>query len=315
MWSAALAAFASSVLAAGCLDPMVSDDATASVNIHPRGYPVPHVGDNADMQRQIRIADGLSDSDLAKNNNLVPLKNGFQTKSKVKYWDLGDAPQTGSMIYVFYRWHEDETFTPIEHPYLLDGIPGDPGWSPFHYVQRVVVTPAYHDEIFTSTEALNDAVELGLINPPESTNYFIDGPVTQPEVRLDNGTGKDATPTMEVYAHGYRVDMLPVGGAAHMRLMARANSIPRGDIFRITVGSKLSPNDAKNPLVFQSTQWFAAVRTVDCRVMQKDPAVEYNDESMLFTRSMTGALDAITSDVVSWTVGNSYNKHWPTAAP
>jgi hypothetical protein len=315
-----------SVGLAGCLDPLVKDKATDSVNLLPRGSEVPDVNTDGDLQRQIRINDGLADNLFMGDppTALVPLKNGFAKGAPVKYWDLGDAPQTGALMYVLV-YHEGDGFGAIEHPWLLDTLPGDPGYSPFHYVQYVPVTERYNGELITSGAALADALELGLVEDPIPQPLFLDGPVVQTGARLATGAGQAPISTVTVYARGFKVDMLPVGGADALRMQARANRLPRADSWRIFVGGAVAA--AAEP-VFQNppASWTPAVRVIECRVKPPEPvpvpvptaaaAPVITDEAQIFTRDMMGNLTTATDKVVTWTITTSF-KNWPlyTGAP
>src|SRR5688500_13078091 len=88
------------VLTAACLEPLVEDQPAFSVHVLPAGSEVPHVSINPDLTRQIRVGDGLSDSQLMMSGGLVPQKTGWAKGAQVRYWDLGDAPQVGALLYI-----------------------------------------------------------------------------------------------------------------------------------------------------------------------------------------------------------------------
>jgi hypothetical protein len=299
--------FVGGIICGGCLDPLVEDEPTASLNVLPPFTEVPAVASHPVLERQIRINDGISDS-LVAMGGAVPLRNGFAKGTAIRYWDLGDAPQTFAQIYVLYQ--ADGT-TRLDHPPIVDTVPGDTGYSPFRLVQNVVVTDTYKGQVIPSFEALNDAVDMGIVlepTPPEMP-MWIDGPVVQVGAKLDTGPGQAPVETFPVYAHGYKTHLLPVGGAAAFRPLARAGRLPRGDAHRITVGNAVNP--VPEP-TFQNapSNWTPGVRIIECTVNPIEPVAPVANEGELFTRDMMGNLVSSTDRVRTWRITTT-NKHWP----
>jgi hypothetical protein len=304
-------------LLAGCtLDPLVSDEPGASLHIDPPGTVVPHVDENADLARQIRVNDGLSDSALETAMGVIPLKKGYAEGQTVQYWDLGNMPELGALMYVFGRF-QGETFVRDEgHPILIDSLPGDPGFSPYWFVQHVALTDRYLGEVFPTTEALADAVELGLIEEPVPAGQFVDGIVVPKGTTLSLGEGVPPQAAVEVIARGYRVDMLMIGGANAFKELDRAGRVTRGDVHTIRVGN--SVGTLREP-VFQnaSDPWTPAVRLINCHVTQPDPEagdVDIHDEAQLFVRDDKGAMVEATPRVMDWVITTT-TKNWPIYVP
>jgi hypothetical protein len=299
------------LLGAGCLEPAVSDAPGASVNILPAGSAVPHVSSNADLTRQIRVNDGLSDQSLMDAMGLVKLKDGLAAGHPVKYWDFGAVLDTGGLLYRLVK-KDGDTVTPINHPYIANALPGDAGYSPLWMIQDVVVTEHYHGEVLTSLLALSDAVDLGLIEEPTPAMLWMDGPIVASGTTLDMGEGVAPGTTTIVYAHGFGVDMFMLGGAHALRTQAKAGKLPKGDAHSLLIGNAVNPSKA--PL-FQNagTPWTPAVRIVNCRVTPadpNDPTTTITDEAQLFSRDMMGALMAATTRVISWSFATG-SKNWP----
>lgn len=295
-------------LAAGCLDPLVSDVPGASVHVLPPGSAVPHVSTNPDLARQIRVSDGISDTLLTMNGGVIPQKSGWAKGEAVRYWDLGDAPQVGALLYVLVARSGDQV-VPIGHPYVGLALPGDPGYSPFLFVQHVVITDRYRGEVLPSAEAIADAVELGLVEEPVPVLQIVDGPIVAQGHRLDNGA-EVPTETVPVFVHGYAADLLPVGGGAAFRPLARLGRLPRGDVHRIWVGNAVS---AIPEPTFQNapSAWTPMARVIECQVtppLVGAPAAP--DESLLFTRDMMGNLTTATDRVMDWEITTTV-KNWP----
>jgi hypothetical protein len=299
---------------AGCLEPLVSDEPGASVHILPAGTQVPHVSSHPDLERQIRVNDGLSDSTLEMAGGVVMLKKGWAEGAKVSYWDFGDVQDRGALLYVLVQ-RDGETLTPIDHPYVADTIPGDPTYSPFWFVQHVVVTSKYDGEVLASAQAIADAIDLGLVEEPVPAMLYVDGPIVPYGTKLDLGMGVAPGETMRVFAHGYVVDMLAIAtpDGSIWRAMTKPGKVPRGDAHRIKEANAINP--IKEP-TFQnlSGPWTPEARIIDCRVTMPedplDPSADISDESMLFLRDDMGTMTMQTDRVIEWKISTSF-KNWP----
>ncbi len=317
------AAFSTATLVAGCQDPLVSDQAGASVHVLPPGTTVSHVSSAPDLARQIRINDGLNDLALEDAGGVVALKKGWAAGAQVLYWDLGDASPNGALLYMLVtRTGEGETavYTPTGHPYIADTIPGDPGYSPFWLLQYVVVTDRYRGEVLPSTQAIADAIDLDLVEEPIPAPFYMDGPIVPTGTALDMGMGQPTAGAIQAMARGYLVDMLAIGGNSALVPLAKAGRIPRGDSHKIWIGAAVTAT--REPL-FQNTAapWTPAVRVIDCHVSAPtdpmDPAQKIDDEAKLFVRDMMGTLMSATDRVDTWTITTA-TKNWPilvVAAP
>jgi hypothetical protein len=309
----ALAAFA----LAGCLEPLVSDEPGASLEILPPGSAVPHVSASGDLTRQIRLNDNLNDMALEMSGGVVPLKAGWAAGEKVWYWDLGDAKDKGALLYRLVR-REGDALAPVDHPLIADSLPGDPSYSPFWFVQDVVVTERWRGEVLPSADAIPDAVELGLVEEPVPAMLFVDGPIVAAGAKLGRQQGQAPIEAIQVLARGYLVDLLPVGGPDRfMRPMARAGRVPRGDVSRIRVGNAATP---QKEVCFQNgaTTWTPMVRVIDCHVTPPDPldpaTATISDETMLYVRDDKGVLVSATARVLDWLTTTTV-KNWPIDVP
>lgn len=303
--------------AAACLEPLVSDEPGASLKVLAPGTAVSHVSSNGDLSRQIRLNDNLSDTALEMSGGIVPLKSGWAAGAKVWYWDLGDAKDKGALLYRLVR-REGEALVPVDHPLIADSLPGDAGYSPFWFVQDVVVTARYRGEVLPSADAIPDAVDLGLVEEPVPAMLFVDGPIVAQGAKLGRQMGQAPIEAIGVYARGYLVDMLPVGGPnAFMKPLARAGRIPRGDVSRIRVGNAAT---TLKEVCFQNgtATWTPATRVIDCHVTPPDPedpaSATIVDEAMLYVRDDKGTLVSATARVLDWITTTSV-KNWPLDVP
>jgi hypothetical protein len=207
------------VTAAGCrLGPLVDDQPGASVNVLPSGTAIPSVMTNPDLMNQIALNDSLDTTTLMKNDNVIVRGTGMTASAAgdgvaVKFWAFGGADRAPTPVYVFGTGDPTtSSFAPlVDHPPLVEVVPGDVEYEPIHTIFNVKVTDKYAGQRITTLGALSDAIDLGLIEAPVSIKVFVNWPIVRPGLRLEVGSGTPAPPT-PVYAHGYVVDSFPLGG-------------------------------------------------------------------------------------------------------
>ncbi len=168
-------------LLAGCLGPQVSDQVQPAGLVLAAGTAVPSLYDSPAEAARVAANDGVPD--------LIPLASGFADGKPVRFWDFGPAPAFAAPLFVLHRRDADNNLTPIDHPPIVNVIPGDVGYSAYWVKTVVEVTDAYRAEIIPSMAALNEAVELGLVKPAQITATNIDGPIVHAAARLDAGPG------------------------------------------------------------------------------------------------------------------------------
>lgn len=216
--AAALAVLtATSVAAAACLDPLVSDAVQVGGQVEAAGYVVPPVAAAPAIARQIADNDGVGD--------VIPLLSGFAKGAPVRFWDFGAAPNALAPIYVLVRPAADGALAaPDGATYarvagsqpVLGVVPGDPAYSPFWQVFLVVVTDAFDGQVLASVDALEEARQLGLVGAPIRTLTVVNCPVVASSARLEEpGTGGVTLRRPGTgYYRGYVVDYFdfePVG--------------------------------------------------------------------------------------------------------
>lgn len=233
------------VAATGCLDELADDEPGFSDRLIPPGADIPPIEDDALLVAQIRSNDGLRapgalisiDGD-PEVRDTVPLRSAFAGSMPVNYYDFGVAPNdVAAALYVFID-ESNPTELVVDHPFLVDAIPGDPGYSPFFSVYLVPVTtscdpadlpeadprldgpcrPFFEGDDFwkiPSRDALTDARDLGLIGEPvplgaafevfEARQLFVNAPVVRPGLQLQI-TATGAVESEKLAARGFLVD-------------------------------------------------------------------------------------------------------------
>lgn len=320
---------------AGCgIGPQVSDtpidsaippDVAPSTTILPQGSPVPSIGTNPELLNQIRINDGLSDSALMTNNNVVTRGTGKSGTMTVRYWNFGPAPVEGNFavaapLYVLGRIDTLGVFTPLAtHLPLIDTVCGDVRYSPIRRVYNVPVTTKYANQLITSTTALGQAIDLGLVEEPVPDGTWVNMPVVLPGTRLE--VSDTATvPSKQVYGRGYTVDVFELGTSLG-RQPVRGGSAPIGQASGlqsgVAVGGVLSTAVDAQPVFQYTIPTIAPTTTPNYTPLATDvtvrlangvvPAAITSDAS-LFKRSSSGSITGYFIDAVaSYTVNTTTN--------
>lgn len=295
----------------------------------PPGASVPSIADNAELLSQIKVYDGLSDSALAAAGGVVTRSTGKAAGVTVMYWNFGSSPVEGnfavsSTAYVLCDDDGAGTLTPrTDHPYIIDTIPGDPRYSALHRFFNVPVTSKYAGERITSLEALLEANELGLVGDPVIAGTWRNMPVVPTGTKLELGAAAAPMPATEVYGKGYRIELIPLGGAIGLQPL-RNNAIPMGQELRLLSGVAAGtppalPTSLDAQPVFQygiplappttAFNYTPLVTEIDVRLATGvDPTTITNDTA-LFKRSTSGSISgyyptSVDSYVVTTTVSN-----------
>ena len=305
MWKTAICVTALGL--GGCmLEPLVEDDPGVSVHVLPPGSEVPRIDDEPELVHQITVHDGLDDGDLEEAGGVVPRETGWVDGVEVSYWAFGNAPRTAALLYMLVE-EADGGWKRIDHPYLFDSIPGNLSYSPFRKIELVYVTDAYDGELLTTIRALEDAVELGLVAEPITSETWIDAPVVPPGTTLDVGR-EDPSDPIEVYAGGYRVDAFVFGGERGVQ-PTRRGSLPVGQASLVREAGQVRFGSTP---IFQygipaepageDFNWTPVVTMVEVDLATDVTADVISSDADLFVRSGSGSITGMTPLVDRFTV-------------
>jgi hypothetical protein len=312
-----LLATAVAVTAACRLDPLVPDQPGSSANLLPAGVNVKDIATNPDLTNQLTLNDGL-DSDALMDpdhTNVIVRGTGTSGGNAVRYWAFGKATRAPAPIYLFGTLDQNQQFVPLQpdHLPLVEAIPGDYQYNPIHTIYHVVATARYKHELITTTAALADAIDLGLVEAPVATDSFLCSPIVRPgltiEVDADAGGASITKPPTKLYAHGYLVDtfrlgfqfgpqpnpfgLLPTSQVSYLR-EPRAGSFDLGrPIFQAAI-----PTAAPQMMMPNYTPLSVEV-DVD---LSSGTAASITADSQLFMRDENGDIQTTSSDVAHFTV-------------
>lgn len=222
------------VLAAGCLEPLVSDDVAPRNLVLPPFSEVPSVLSDPDLARQIDENDQV--------DRRVPRNSAFVGGSQVFYWDFGPAPDNSAPLIMLRMPGPDGETQPVPHPPILDVLPGDPNFTPFWAIWFVEVTDQYAGEVIPSLQALQEAQSLGLVGMPEQRTGYLNCPVVHPDVRVEVGGGVDDVGPSAGFYRGVEVGLV---NFAFRQLLEDKTHVPLAEFYvlRREGGDPLSEGD------------------------------------------------------------------------
>ncbi|MBA3465018.1 MAG: hypothetical protein H0T46_34100 [Deltaproteobacteria bacterium] len=324
------------ILAAGCdlMKPRVADqtidaptgplpdappDSAGAVHVLPPGASVPPITENAELTSQIRIFDGLSDSALAMAGGVIVRSTGKAAGATVRFWNFGAARiidnfVASSPVYVLADSDGAGGFTPrAGHPFLVDALPGDPGYSAIRRIVYVPVTALYQGERLTSVPALAEAIELGLVGEPVPAGTWRNMPVVPTGTKLEVSTTLPAVPATEAYARGYRIELIPLGGALGIQPLRNGSPFAAQEarlLSGVATGTPPSlPTTLDAQPVFQlgiptmppttTPNYTPIVIEVDVRLAAGVDPVTVLSDAQLFRRATNGSISAYFTDTVS----------------
>jgi hypothetical protein len=291
---------------------------------------VPSTADSLELQTQIQFNDGLVDATLLANNGVIVRGTGKSNGTTVRFWHFGPfVIDSFSVLAPAYILGTDNAgvFTPLpDHLPMLDTLPGDLRYSAIRRVVKVPVTAAYAGEKITSLDALNEAIELGLVGEPDGDGTWVNMPIVPPGTKLEVGPGTANIPAKKVYARGFLADAFELGITNFGRQPLRLGIVDvRQASFLLTgvpTGTPpILPTTADAQPVFQVTiptvapvlvppapNYSPLCQDVSVRLASGVEPVDITADGDLFRRTASGTMNGYRADNVdSFTIGTVVN--------
>lgn len=181
----------------------------------PAGATVPSAWDDAELTARIDAADHVERE--------VWLVHAFAEGAPATYWNFGTAPDAGTMPLHRLCRREGTRCVDVDHPYVLEHLPGDPDYRSYGRVHTVAVTDRWSGERFPSRQAIDDGVRDGLLEAPRVTNLWRHCPVVHRDVRVEVGEGAWVSP-VPVYAQGVEASCVDFAATHGDRLLDDADA-------------------------------------------------------------------------------------------
>lgn len=114
--------------------------------------------------------------------NPIPLIDGWDDDNMVQYWDFGPNPPIAIPILVFFQADNPDVMVSGQNN-IIDSIPGQPGYSDFWRVHKVLAPSDYTPN---SIKSLEDVVDSGYTI--EITDIVVNCPVVNPDTTLEESS-------------------------------------------------------------------------------------------------------------------------------
>jgi hypothetical protein len=190
----------------GCLDSPGTEKAGYSAELLGPDAAVPLYDSDEALRARLNAADG-------QESSMIPLRTGYAGGREVHYWDFGAVPMGTKPVWVFRAHGDDGGAVDVGHPDLIDTVPGDMGHTSFRKLYVVYFTEAYAGQRITSVPALEDALELGLLEEPAWKDQYVNWPVALADARLEVGPDESPLSPDPVYYRGRITHQFKLGAA------------------------------------------------------------------------------------------------------
>ena len=145
----------------------------------------------------VDAADAALSAQIADNDALdgpeLPMLSAFARDALVHYWDLGPLSAELGTVYLVCR-AVGLRCDRVDHPPVVERVPGDAGYNALLRVQYVPVTDAWAGEQMPSAAAIAQARRRGLVDASRTTSSYINLPIVGAEIRLAAGGEGITTP-------------------------------------------------------------------------------------------------------------------------
>jgi hypothetical protein len=176
---------------AACLERADTEPPGYSSFVVPPGGEVRTLERTMAAKMKLDLNDGLTSP--------VPLRTGYAGGQEVQYWDLGQAPTSAEPMWIIARSNGSSSQYITTHPPVIESIPGETAYSPIRLLFDVFVTDRYSGEHFPSLRAIEDGVELGLLEPPKANDLFTNCVVTLQATEFEFPPDVEPRPTTAAY--------------------------------------------------------------------------------------------------------------------
>ncbi|MGE0785230.1 MAG: hypothetical protein AB7S26_06045 [Sandaracinaceae bacterium] len=178
--------------------------------------PLPSLYDDATLAQQIRDGDGM--------DARITRYNGFVHGDPVGYWTIGINGAHAMPIYQLCRAEGSDPCVPIDHPPILDALPGDAEYTPYGQVHWVRLPEGWDGRLASREEIDAEVARLG-IDPPSPSSELHHCPITVPETEIELGEDMVGTPAGTIYYRGREARCFDFGANPNRAVL------PNGDLF------------------------------------------------------------------------------------
>jgi hypothetical protein len=155
--------------------------------------PLPSLYDDATLAAQVAANDGI--------DGVAPRVNAFVHGEPVRYWTVGGATERTMPLYRLCRPEPGEACAPLDHPPIVDRLPGEEGYSPFGRLHWVQLPEGWSGRI-GSVETLEARIAAEGLEPPVPTSTLVHCPIVGADAALEVAPGETRRAETPIYVRG-----------------------------------------------------------------------------------------------------------------
>ncbi len=155
--------------------------------------PLPAVYEDAALAAQIADNDGFA--------GVSPRFQAFVHGESVRYWTIPGTASTAMPVYLLCRPEGEEDCAPLDHPPIVDALPGDAGYSPFGRVHWVTVPAGWSGQL-GSFEEVDALIAAQGLEPPRATTLLWHCPIAAQDAAIEVSDDATLGPETPVHVRG-----------------------------------------------------------------------------------------------------------------
>ena len=142
--------------------------------------PPPSIDESATLSAQIAEHDGVDD--------VLRRFSAFVHGEPVQYWHIPGQGEHAAPLYRLCRPEGEDDCAALDHPPIVDLLPGDDGYSPFWQVHWVQLPEGWSGQI-TSVEQMRAVIASEGAAEPRSTSELMHCPIVASDVQIEVDDG------------------------------------------------------------------------------------------------------------------------------
>ena len=190
--------------------------------------PPPSVYDDASLAAQIADGDGI--------DGTAPLFQAWVNGRETRYWILDGAVPNAMPLYRLCRREGDDDCVPVDHPPIVDALPGDADYSPFGQVHWVLLPEGWDGQLTSVAEA-----NAAALRPPEPSSFLMHCPIAAPDAGMDVGDGVVLNPETPIYVRGMEARCFDFSATRDNRAVLPSGALFERHVYLLTREGEAEP--------------------------------------------------------------------------
>lgn len=155
--------------------------------------PLPSVYDMPALAGLLDEEDGIDEGEGRSS--------AFVHGEPVRYWSFGVGGERAMPLYRLCRAEGEEACVPIDHPPIVDRLPGDEGYAPYGQEHWVELPEGWTGRL-ASVEEIEAALDALGLDAPRPTSILWHCPIAGPSATLEVAANTVVAATQPIYVRG-----------------------------------------------------------------------------------------------------------------